>query len=204
MTKVHSLALVALVSAATVAFAQAPAPAPATPPKADAPPAGGAPPPAGPPKPAQEFVDFMKGFEGSWKCDTKWAAGSMGPGSPEMNVKSTVKFKKELDGHFYRGDYEVKKQKGAPMAMKGTFYIGYDPGSKQILVNAMDSMGGAAFGTGKIEGDKMVYTSEGYGMGQKMKIREEMGKSGPKAGYHKMEMDMGKGFVPFAEDNCKR
>jgi hypothetical protein len=58
--------------------------------------------------------------------------------------------------------------------------------------------------TGRIEGDKITYTSEGYGTGQKMKMREEMGKTGPKAGYHKMEMDMGKGFVPFAEDNCKK
>ena len=146
----------------------------------------------------------MKGFDGSWKCETKWAAGAMGPGSPEVTGKSTVKFKKDLDGFFYRGDYEVKKQKGVPMAFKGTFYIGYDPGSAQILVNAMDNMGGATFGTGKIEGDKVTYVSDGFAMGQKVKVREVMGKTGPKEGFHTLEMDMGKGFQPFADDRCKK
>ena len=51
-------------------------------------------------------------------------AGAMGPGSPEMTAKSTVKFSKDLNGFFYRGDYEIKKQKGFDMPMKGTFYIG--------------------------------------------------------------------------------
>ena len=54
----------------------------------------------------------MKPFVGSWKCDTKFAAGAFGPGSPEVNAKSTVAFKKDMNGFFYRGDYEVKKQKG--------------------------------------------------------------------------------------------
>jgi hypothetical protein len=193
-----SLAAVVLVSSlAGASQAQAP-----TPPAAPAAAAAPATPPA-PPRPPKEFEDFMKGFEGSWKCDTKWPAGSMGPGSPEAAVKTTVKFKKELDGFFYRGDYDVKKQKGVP-AMKGVFYIGYDPGSAQVLVNAMDSMGGASFGTGKIEGDKITYLSDGYMMGSKVKLREVMGKTGPKEGFHKMEVDMGKGFQLMAEDTCKR
>ena len=81
------------------------------------------------PKPSAELAAFMKPIEGSWKCDTKFAAGAFGPGSPEVMAKSTVKFKKEYDGMFYRGDYEIKKQKGVDMAMKGTFFIGWDPGS---------------------------------------------------------------------------
>ena len=68
----------------------------------------------------------------------------------------------------------------------------------------MDNMGAASFGTGKIEGDKVTYVSDGYLMGQKVKIREVMGKSGPKEAFHTLEMDMGKGFQPFADDRCKR
>uniref|UniRef100_UPI00397E8F90 hypothetical protein n=1 Tax=Salmonella sp. SAL4434 TaxID=3159889 RepID=UPI00397E8F90 len=92
-----------------------------------------------------------------------------GPGSPEMTAKSTVKFKKELDGFFYRGDYEIKKQKGVP-AMKGVIYIGYEPGTSQVTVSSMDTRGGSAYGTGKIEGDKVTYASDGFMMGKKVKI----------------------------------
>ena len=88
----------------------------------------------------------MKPFEGSWKCDTKFAAGAFGPGSPEVMAKSTVKFKKDMDGFFYRGDYEMKKQKGVDMPMKGIFFIGFDPGSQQIIVTGVDSTGGLGVG----------------------------------------------------------
>jgi hypothetical protein len=156
------------------------------------------------PKPAKELETFMKPLEGSWKCDSKFFANAMGPGSPEVTVKSTVKFKKELNGMFYRGDYETKKQKGFDQAMKGIFYIGYDPGSQQVMVTGIDTMGGAAFGTGKITGDTATYTTEGFMMGAKIKARETMGKKSDKEAFHKFEVDMGKGFIPFGEDTCKK
>ena len=120
----------------------------------------------------------MKPFEGSWKCDTKFAAGAFGPGSPEVMAKSTVKFKKDMNGFFYRGDYEVKKQKGVDMPMKGTFYIGFDPGAQQIIVTGVDSTGGLGVGAGKITGDTATYTGESCMMGMKMKTRETMGMKG--------------------------
>jgi len=111
--------------------AAAPAAAPAAKPAAGAPAAAApAAPPPPMPKPSAELAAFMKPMEGSWKCETKFAAGAMGPGSPEVMAKSTVKFKKEYDGMFYRGEYEIKKQKGFDMAMKGQFFIGWDPGSQ--------------------------------------------------------------------------
>jgi len=67
---------------------------------------------------------------GSWKCDTTFAANAMGPGSPEMKVKTAIKFKKDLGGFWYRGDYEAKKTKDFP-GMKGTIYLGHD--GKQLL-----------------------------------------------------------------------
>jgi len=161
-----------------------------------------APPPA--PTPSKELEAFMKPFEGSWKCETKFAPNAFGPGSPEVTAKSTVKFKKDFDGFFYRGDYEVKKQKGVPMGVKGTFYIGWDPGQKQVLVTGIDNMGGAGFATGKIEGDSVTYTGETYVMGTKVKTRETMAKKGDREAYHKWEMDMGKGLMPFGEDTCKK
>ena len=78
-----------------VAFAQDKAkPAAPVAPAAPAAPAAAA--PMGPPKPSPELDAAYKGMEGSWKCDTTFAANAMGPGSPELKAKTTVKFKKEL------------------------------------------------------------------------------------------------------------
>jgi hypothetical protein len=210
MTRTATAIFVVLATASLVsAQEKKPAPAPAAKPAAAPPPAtAGAPPaaaaPVGPPQPSKELEAFMKPFEGSWKCETKFAANAMGPGSPETTAKSTVKFKRDLDGFFYRGDYEIKKQKGVNMPLKGVFYIGWDPGQKQVVVTGMDNMGGAGFATGKIEGDSAVYSGETYMMGMKVKTRETMTKKGDKEGYHKLEMDMGKGLMMFGEDTCKK
>ena len=115
-----SLALLFTTSLA-VADDKAAKPAKAEPAKvAPAPPAGM---PMGPPKPAPELDATYKVLEGSWKCDTTFAADSMGPGSPEVKVKTNIKFKKDLTGFWYRGDFEAKKSKDFP-GMKGTIYLG--------------------------------------------------------------------------------
>ena len=183
----------------------APAAKPAAAPVAAAPAAKPAAPAAMPkPTASKELEAFMKPYEGSWKCDTKFEAGAFGPGSPEMNVKSTVKFKKDLDGFAYKGEYEIKKQKGFDMTMKGILYLGYDPGSMEVVATSVDNMGGIGMGTGKIAADVLTYTSEQFMMGMKMKARDTMASKGPKEISHKMEIDMGKGFIPMAEDTCKK
>jgi hypothetical protein len=162
--------------------------------------------PAGPPPmpaPSKELESFMKGFEGTWKCETKFAAGAMGPGSPEVTAKSTAKFKKEYGGFSYHGEYALAKSKNMP-ALSGVMQLGFDPGSNQLTVVGYDSMGGSNFGAGTISGDTAVLTEEGYAMGMKVKMRETMIKKGPKEVYHKYEGDMGKGFQLMGEDNCKK
>ena len=146
----------------------------------------------------------MKPFEGSWKCETKFAANALGPGSPETTAKSSVKFKKDLDGFVYRGEWEIKKQKGIEMPIKGILYLGFDPGSMQVIATSDDNVGGIGMGAGKITGDSVTYTGEQYMMGMKIKSRETMSIKGPKEAFHKLEMDMGKGFMTFDEDTCKK
>jgi hypothetical protein len=173
-------------------------------PTAAAPAAGAAPSGAPPmPTPSKELESFMKGFEGTWKCETKFAAGAMGPGSPEVTAKSTAKFKKEYGGFSYHGEYALAKSKTMP-ALSGVMQLGFDPGSNQLTVVGYDSMGGSNFGSGTISGDTAVLTEEGYAMGMKVKMRETMVKKGPKEVYHKYEGDMGKGFQLMGEDSCKK
>ncbi len=167
-------------------------------------PAGGAPAaaaPMGPPKPSPELDAAYKSLEGSWKCDTTFAANGMGPGSPEMKVKTTIKFKKDLGGFWYRGDYESKKTKEFP-GMKGTVYLGSD--GKQLLTTNLDNMGAMMSGTGTMAGDTMTFNDEGHMMGHQVKVRETMQKKGDKEVIHKFEVDMGKGFQPVGEDDCKK
>jgi hypothetical protein len=157
--------------------------------------------PMGPPKPAPELDATYKALDGSWKCDTTFAANAMGPGSPEIKVKTNIKFKKDLNGFWYRGDYEAKKTKDFP-GMKGTVYLGHD--GKQLLTSLVDSMGGYSAGTGTASGDTLTFIEDGYMMGMKTKMRDTIQKKSDKEISHRFEVDMGKGFKPMGEDLCKR
>jgi hypothetical protein len=154
------------------------------------------------PKPSPEWQAFAKGLEGNWKCETTIPAGSMGPGSPEMKMPTTVKMKKDLDGFFLVASYEVKKTKTTP-GMKGNFAMGA-PDGKTLVSMMIDSMGNTSNTSGPLGADGATITGDGYMMGAKVKLRETIQKKGDKEMSHKIEMDSGKGFVPAGEDNCKK
>lgn len=156
------------------------------------------------PKPSPELEAAFKSFEGSWKCETKFPAGAMGPGSPETSAKSTVKLKKALGGFFYQGEYEVKKTKQNP-GMKASFFLGYQAGAKLFTSTGLDDMGGYGTSTSAgFQGETITFVGDGYMMGQKAKVRETMTRKAPKGMSHKFEMDMGKGFQSLGEDECTR
>jgi len=155
------------------------------------------------PTPSKELEAFMKGFEGSWKCDTKFPAGSMGPGSPEATAKSTVSIKKEFEGFSWHGQFKLAKTKVMP-AMSGVFQIGYDSGTKQATWVSYDSLGAAMMGAGPISGASVAFTEDGYMMGMKATVRETLTKKGPKEIAHSIEIDQGKGFQLAVEDTCKK
>jgi hypothetical protein len=195
------------------AAAPAAAPAKAPPATATAKPATAAPaaapstgaPPAVP-TPSPELDNLYKGLEGTWKCDTTMAAGSVGPNTPELKVKSMVKIAKakDLGGMWYRGEYEIKKTKANP-GFKGTFMLGYDALSKAALNVSYDNMGGASLATAPSpSGDSVTFVGDSYTMGQKMKTRETMTKKSPKEVEHKIEADLGKGFQLLGTDECKK
>jgi hypothetical protein len=188
---------------ATKAPAAAAAPATAAKP-AVAPAAAAA--PALPSAPAPELDQLFKGYEGNWKCDTTMAAGSMGPSSPELKVKSMVRIAKakDLGGFWYRGEYETKKSKTVP-GFRGTFLMGYDATSKTALNLSYDSTGGASLATASnASGDTLTFLGDSYMNGVKAKTRETMMKKGPKEVEHKVEVDLGKGFQVMGTDDCKK
>ena len=187
-----------LASASAVSLAQAPRPPAAAP----APAASGAPaaPPASPHKPAAE-LDQIKWLEGTWRCDGKAPAGSMGP---EHAYKSAMKVKRDLDGFWYVGEYEQKKSKDNPMAVKARSYIGFDPVAKKVVSVGVDSFGGALQMTGTIEGDKISTEGEGTMGGQKMGFKQIFAKTGDKSLTWHGELKMGKDWTVIGDDSCKR
>jgi hypothetical protein len=186
-----------LASASAVSLAQAPKPAPAP-----APAAAGAPAPAAasPHKPASE-LDQVKWLEGNWRCDGKAPAGPMGP---EHAYKSTMKVKRDLDGFWYVGEYEQKKSKDNPMAVKARSFIGFDPVAKKVVSLGVDSFGGALQLSGAIEGDKITTEGEGTMGGQKMGFKEVFTKTGDKSLTWHGELKMGKEWTVIGDDTCKR
>jgi hypothetical protein len=158
-----------------------------------------------PPKPPAELEENFKYFLGAWKCDTTFPAGAMGPGSPEVKGKTTVKFKKANGGWYVQGDYAMPKTKTTP-AMKGSFTISYHAGAKTFALMGMDDMGSASFETSSgFSGETITFTGEGFMMGQKAKIRETMTRMpDTKGAAHKYEVDTGKGFQLMGDDVCKR
>jgi hypothetical protein len=183
---------------AAAAPAAKPAAAPAAAP-AGAPPAAAATPPA-PPTPSKELEAFMKPFEGTWKCESTFPPGAFGPA--EVKAKATAKFKKDMGGFFWKGDYSLAKAKDVP-PMSAQFWIGYAKVPEEFTMTAIDSMGGTSKSSGKLEGDTVTFTGEAFMMGQKVKVRETLWHK-DKAGGHTMEVDMGKGWMPFGKDECKK
>jgi hypothetical protein len=193
-------------AAPSAAGANKPA-APAASPGATTPGASAGAPAMEAPKPAPELDEFMKGLVGSWNCETTFAEGAMGPGSAEVKTKSKIKISKGepfLAGFFYRGEFSLPKSKTVPMQMAGLFYLGYEPGTRQIISLAVDSMGAASMALGPISGDAATWTGDSYMMGKKMKMRESITKVGPKELKHRYEADTGKGFQLWGEDICKK
>jgi hypothetical protein len=188
---------------ASLLFA-APAAAQAPPPAATPAPTTKAGAPEPPARPAADLEAGFKFFDGVWKCDTRFAANAFGPGSPEMTTRSTVRFKRDYDGYFYRGEYEIKKAKGMP-GFRATLFVGYQPAAHVFTVTSVDTSGSTELATSPgFEGDTITFTGQAYLNGQTVKMRESMTKRGAKEVGHKLEADLGKGLQVIGEDSCKR
>ena len=143
----------------------------------------------------------MKGFEGSWKCDTKFAAGAMGPGSQLVRARTEITIKREFGGVSWHGEFKLAKTT-TTSATSGVFQIGYAASTKQATFLSYDSVGSAMMGAGTISGDSVTFAEEGFLKGGKVKVRETLAAKGPKRLYHKVEIEQGKGYQVMAEDTC--
>jgi hypothetical protein len=181
------------------------APATTGPQAATAPAKTTATPPAPPPPnlPSKELEAFMQGFEGKWKCETKFPGGSTGPGSLPMTAKTDIAIKKEFDGFSWHGEFKLTKTI-TTSATSGVFQIGYAAGTKQATFLSYDSVGSAMMGAGTLAGDAVTFNEEGFLKGVKFKVRETLAKKGPRKIHHKFEVEQGKSYQLIAEDTCTK
>ena len=187
-------------------FEEAPAPTkPAARPAVPAPPKPEAVPaaPPAPNLPAKELEAFMKAFEGNWKCDTKFAAGSQGPGAQPLSARTDVTIKKQFGGYSWHGEFKLAKT-ATTAATSGVFQIGYAAGTKQATFLSYDSVGSAMMGAGVLAGDSVTFAEEGFVNGARVKVRETLATRGPRKMYHKVEIEQGKGYQTIAEDTCSK
>ena len=145
----------------------------------------------------------MKGVEGKWKCETKFPAGWMGPGSQPATARTDMAIKKEFDGFSWHGEFKLAKTT-TTSATSGVFQIGYAVGTKQATFLSYDSVGSAMMGAGTLADDAVTFNEEGFLKGVKVKVRETLAKKGPRKLHHKFEVDQGKGYQPMAEDTCAK
>ena len=143
----------------------------------------------------------MRGFEGNWKCDTKFAAGSVGPGTKPLKARTEMIIKKEFSGFSWHGEFKLAKT-ATTSATSGVFQISYAAGTKQATFLSYDSVGSAMMGAGAISGDSVTFAEEGFLKGGKVKVRETLATKGPKRLYHKVELEQGKGYQVMGEDTC--
>jgi len=170
-----------------------------SPPKSTAP--LSAPPP--PNLPSKELEAFMKAFEGKWKCETKFAAGSAGPGSQPATARTDMTIKKEFEGFSWHGEFKLAKT-ATTSATSGVFQIGYAASTKQATFLSYDSVGSAMMGAGALTGEAVTFNEEGFLKGVKVKVREALAKKGSRKIHHKVEVDQGKGYQLMAEDTCTK
>jgi hypothetical protein len=153
--------------------------------------------------PSKELDTFMNGFEGRWKCDTKFAADAMGTGSLALHAKTEMTIKKEFDGFSWHGEFRLAKT-AATSATNGVFQISYAASTKQATFLSYDSVGSAMMGAGTISGDSVTFAEEGFLKGVKVKVRETLAKKGPRRLYHKVEIEQGRSYQLMAEDTCAK
>jgi len=164
-------------------------------------PASGGVPVAGPPP---EIGEAFKFLEGTWKCEVRFSADAFGAGSPPMAATATLKVKRDLDGFFYRGEYEIKKTKTMP-AFRALIYLGHQPAVRLYTLTLLDSAGSLELATSPgFAVDEIAFQGEAYSRGRRIQARETLTKRGPTAFSRKTELEVGKGLQVIADDTCKR
>ena len=144
-----------------------------------------------------------EGLRGLVEVRHKFSRDAFGPGSPEVAAKSTVKFKKDMGGFFYRGDLRGQEAEGRADAVQGHLLHGLRSGLAAAARRRHRQHGRPRLEHRQDAGDTATYTGEQYTMGAKVKTRETMGMKGRKASTSS-RWTWAKASSLIGEETCKK
>ena len=153
------------------------------------------------PKPAAE-LDQLKGLDGNWNCKGKYHASPMGP--EKLNIQSSMKVKKDLDGFWYVVRVEEKGSKEHKTPWKAEELWGHQGGKFTRML--FDNFGGSGQLTSQgWQGDSMVWTGETQGASGPMPTRQTFTRKGNKEVSYLVEFGgPGGAFAPAIEQTCRK
>jgi hypothetical protein len=156
------------------------------------------------PRPDPALTKAFGNAVGSWRCKGKMMLPKeMGGGEVESRTSMTIR--KELNGFAYTGEWKSEKNKVFP-AMSGKMTWTYDAGTKHLTEFSVDSFGDVMHGVGDPSEDgKMVWNEEGTMMGKPSKTRTTVTMKGKNA------LDLafdsqgdGGNWMPMGKDSCTK
>lgn len=150
------------------------------------------------PNPMLEAV--FKDSPGTWTCTGTWND----PSGKSMTMTSKAKFSKALDGHQYVAEFSSPKQGDMP-AMKSNAEWHYDPISKGLVGTMVCNSGDVSRSTSNgLQGQSVIWTSEGTMMGAPMKMRSTHTMKSAKELAMVYEVDANGTWTKMGEETCKK
>jgi len=156
------------------------------------------------PRPDPSLTKAFGNSVGTWRCKGKMMLPKeMGGG--EVDTRSSMTIKRELNGFAYTGEWKSEKNKAFP-AMSGKMTWAYDAGNKQLTEFSVDSFGDVMRGVADPSDDgKTVWNEEGTMMGKASKTRTTVtmkGKNGLDLAFD--AQGDGGSWAPMGKDSCTK
>jgi hypothetical protein len=156
------------------------------------------------PRPDPALTAAFRDSVGSWKC-TGTMSMPKEMGGAEIQTRSQMTIRRDLNGFAYVGDWRVEKTEAFPGA-HGKMTWSYNTPSKKFWEFAVDDTGSVMRGESDGEqGGKMVWNEEGTMMGKPSKMRSTIVKKDKQSIEMTFEsQDDGGSWTPMGKDSCTK
>ncbi len=143
----------------------------------------------------------FKDAAGNWTCTGTWNDPASGK---SMTMTSKAKIAKALNGHQYTAEFSSPKAGDMP-AMKSNAEWHYDPISKGLVSTMVCDSGDVSRSTSNgVQGQTIIWMSEGTMMGNPMKMRSTHTMKSAKEMAMVYEVEANGNWAKMGEETCKK
>ncbi|MEZ0311140.1 MAG: hypothetical protein ACAI38_05175 [Myxococcota bacterium] len=143
----------------------------------------------------------FKDAAGTWTCTGTWNDPASGK---SMTMTSKAKIAKALNGHQYTAEFSSPKTGDMP-AMKSNAEWHYDPISKGLVGNMVCDSGDVSRSTSNgVQGQTIIWVSEGTMMGNPMKMRATHTTKSAKEMTMVYEVEANGNWAKMGDETCKK